>query len=139
MSRLEPCPSCSRHVRVGESACPFCERSLPVTAPPRRPMPSGRLSRAATLAFGASVLGATALVACEDDEPDPGAVVPIYGAPLGGSSNEVPEPGASGQGGQAGAPAAEGGQSGAPPAESRGAGGQAFAVYGGPPGGDGSL
>jgi hypothetical protein len=28
-SFLLDCPNCARHVRVGSSACPFCERALP--------------------------------------------------------------------------------------------------------------
>jgi hypothetical protein len=54
------CPSCARHIRSTEPACPFCQspsppafRSVRVPAPPRL-----RLSRAA-LAFGASALAAT--------------------------------------------------------------------------------
>jgi hypothetical protein len=59
---LLPCPSCSRHVRAAESACPFCAAPLPAAfrdfkppAPPRQ-----RLSRAALFALGA----ATATTAC---------------------------------------------------------------------------
>jgi hypothetical protein len=100
------------------------------------------LNRAATFAFGAGVVGATALVGCEDEV----SVVPVYGAPAAGAWNGGPVPGEGGQGtdspaggesGQGAAPS-EGGQSGAPPVDSGGTGGVAFAVYGGPPGGEGA-
>ena len=133
MNRLEPCSGCSRHVRVGESTCPFCGQALALESLPPRAVPSKRLGRAATFAFGASVVGATALVACEDEREV--APIPVYGAPAAGSWNG-PEVGGGGQGGE---PAAEGGQGGAPSVDSGGTGGEAFAVYGGPPGGDGSL
>jgi hypothetical protein len=52
---LAPCPACTRHVRVTEEACPFCEARLPASlresAPPKAP--SVRLSRAALFALGA--------------------------------------------------------------------------------------
>jgi hypothetical protein len=140
MSRLEPCPSCARHVRLQESACPFCQQPLALSELPPRPLPRKRLGRAATFAFGASVVGATALVACQDEqepEPDP-PTVPVYGAPAAGTSSG-PAPGEGGQAGQGGASSAEGGQSGAPPTNSGGTGGEAFAVYGSPPGGEGAI
>jgi hypothetical protein len=132
MSRLEPCPSCSRHVRLEESACPFCQQPLALSQLPPRVPPSKRLSRAASFAFGAGVLGATALVACGDDQPEQ-IPVPVYGAPAAGTSNGGPGPGEGGQAGQGGAPPAEGATN------SGGTGGEVFAVYGGPPGGEGSL
>lgn len=64
MNHLVPCPNCDRHVRQSETACPFCstELSLQHLSPPV--LPRGRLGRAATFAFGASLVGATSLVAC---------------------------------------------------------------------------
>ena len=55
MSQLIPCPSCGRHVRRTESACPFCAASVSFEHVPTRPMPSVRLGRAAIFAFGATV------------------------------------------------------------------------------------
>ena len=52
MSALCPCPSCSRHVRVVESACPFCGVALVEEAHLPRAMPTHRLGRAALFAFG---------------------------------------------------------------------------------------
>ena len=51
---LIPCPSCHRHVRVADTACPFCSSSLPEGA---RPVPSAttRLGRGALFAFAVSV------------------------------------------------------------------------------------
>ena len=53
---LVACPTCSRHVRLSESACPFCAAALPaglVAAPlgPRRPyVGKGATALALTLA-----------------------------------------------------------------------------------------
>jgi hypothetical protein len=74
-ARLIACPSCSRHVRTSESACPFCKGELPASfasLPAPRP-PSVRLSRAALYAFGASSIGLAA--ACSS------TATPAYGAP----------------------------------------------------------
>ena len=73
MAQLLPCPSCSRHVRRTESGCPFCGGALAFAEEPTRAMPTQRLGRAATFAFGAAV--ATTLSACA------GNPVPLYGAP----------------------------------------------------------
>jgi len=76
-TRLLPCPSCSRHVRAFEDACPFCAAALvaPVSGPAPR-TPAQRLSRAALFALGAS---AAAVAACS------GSVTPLYGAPASDS------------------------------------------------------
>jgi hypothetical protein len=84
MSQLTPCPECQRHVRKSETRCPFCGNAVSLAHIPAPALPRKRLGRAATFAFGASVVGATALVGCGDD--DSGAPVPVYGAPSGGSS-----------------------------------------------------
>ena len=72
-THLVPCPSCSRHVRAFEDACPFCAAALvtPIGGPAPR-TPAQRLSRAALFALGAS---AAAVAACS------GSVNPLYGAP----------------------------------------------------------
>ncbi len=74
-SRLLPCPSCARHVRANERACPHCAAALTNAfgPPPEVSTPSLRLTRAARFALGT---GAAALVgaACTTE-------VPIYGAP----------------------------------------------------------
>lgn len=160
MNQLVPCPECSRHVRKNETTCPFCGQALALAHLPAPAVPRRRLGRAATFAFGASVVGATALVACSDDD-DGGAPVPVYGAPAagapaagsanggsanggsanggtanGGSSSEVDGGGAGVPGSDDGpAEAGAGGQAGSPPVS--GVGGEARAVYGAPPGADG--
>lgn len=61
MSALNPCPSCNRHVRAEETACPFCAAALPSRASlPERVLPRGRLSRAALIAAGATLAGLSA-------------------------------------------------------------------------------
>ena len=55
MSALTPCPSCSRHVRMDETTCPFCASALDLAGTAPALMPVKRLGRAATFAFGALV------------------------------------------------------------------------------------
>ena len=65
-SRLVPCPSCSRHVKLGPPSCPFCGGEVPADAP-ARPVAVGRpLSRAAI--FFAS---AAAVTACSSSTTSP--------------------------------------------------------------------
>ena len=63
-SRLSPCPSCSRHVKVGPPVCPFCGGDVPTTVPARSfAKAAGKpLTRAAVL-----FAGAAAVTACFDD------------------------------------------------------------------------
>ena len=109
MAQLVPCPNCSRHVRQTESACPFCETTLSLGHIPAHPLPRTRLGRAATFAFGATlVAGATALVGCGGDSEEGkkggggsggsagssagqsvgGSAQPVYGAPAAGTGND---------------------------------------------------
>src|SRR3954469_20602120 len=67
MNQLVPCPNCARHVRQSEAACPFCSVELALGHVSPAPLPRVRLGRAATFAFGASLVGATSLVACGGD------------------------------------------------------------------------
>lgn len=89
MNHLVPCPSCARHVRQSELACPFCSVKLALehVSPA---LPRSRLGRAATFAFGASLVGATSLVACggesETSKPDGGGADTRGGASSGGTS-----------------------------------------------------
>lgn len=60
---LVPCPSCGRHVRAAESACPFCDAALPSGLAARAiPGARERLSRAKLAVFGATA--SMALAAC---------------------------------------------------------------------------
>lgn len=79
------CPACARHVRVNESARPFCGVELPpslraVTAPP---LPSVRLSRAALYALRAGALSVTA-AACG------GSVTTSVGSEDSGQGDSAP-------------------------------------------------
>jgi hypothetical protein len=108
MSHLAPCPACNRHVAVVETTCPFCAATLRESfrGQPRPTPPPRRLSRAAMMAAGATLIGACsandAISSIKDaatDRPvatDGTMVVPIYGAPFSGTG------GSSGTGGVSG-------------------------------------
>ncbi len=92
-SRLAACPSCARHVRLHEAACPFCHHALPPTfrdKPAPKP-PARRMTRGALYAFGAGTLGTVALsapVACSSsssggDTHENYNLDAAYGAPDG--------------------------------------------------------
>ncbi len=49
-----PCPSCRRHVRAGDAACPFCSEALPASLQ-AVPAATQRLGRGALFAFAVSV------------------------------------------------------------------------------------
>jgi len=55
-------------VRQNEERCPFCGQGLSLTHLPSRAWPLSRLSRAATFAFGATLLSASALAGCGQTE-----------------------------------------------------------------------
>jgi hypothetical protein len=55
MNALAPCPSCRRHVRVVESACPFCGSAVALGAIAPRGVYGQRLGRAALFTFGAAI------------------------------------------------------------------------------------
>ena len=61
-THLVACPACARHVRVNETACPFCSTTLgdDVHAASPKRAPRERLGRAALVAFGAGTIA----VAC---------------------------------------------------------------------------
>ena len=63
MNPLVPCPSCDRHVRASEIACPFCHSALPNDLASRAvPAANRRLNRAAAFTFAATVAIASASV-----------------------------------------------------------------------------
>jgi hypothetical protein len=73
--RLAPCPSCRRHVRADETACPFCAAVLPADfVPPPRPVVRavGPFTRSAVLFLGATACGGSVA----PTEPTP---IPFYG------------------------------------------------------------
>jgi hypothetical protein len=67
MSHLRPCSDCDRHVRSDEVRCPFCGGALEVDDRPP-PVPTGRIGRAALMAFGAA-LATASLAGCKGEEP----------------------------------------------------------------------
>jgi len=73
MSALVPCAGCNRHLKSGETTCPFCRAEVtPAVCTGRcaRPSPA-RLVGAALVAAGAALLGA----ACESSQ----SAFPPYG------------------------------------------------------------
>lgn len=65
---LLPCATCRRHVRHGESACPFCSAPLPQrTNAAFTPARQLRLSRATLFALGALF----APLSCDEGGPQP--------------------------------------------------------------------
>ena len=117
-SHLCPCPACNRHVKTDAGVCPFCE--MP-PAPAARP----RLSRAARLLAGATLVGVSA---CSSTEPVP---VPVYGAPIpqDAAADAGPD---SGAGGAAGSDAATG-TGGAPSNDAAADDRSVVPLYGAPP------
>src|SRR6185503_4104334 len=72
MTHLVPCPGCRRHVRVSEANCPFCSVALSLANTPPPILPTTRLGRAATFAFGATLLGASAVAGCSGESEERG-------------------------------------------------------------------
>jgi hypothetical protein len=56
MNALAPCPSCHRHIRVAEAACPFCGNAVTLEEVVPRGIYAQRLGRAALFTFGAAAL-----------------------------------------------------------------------------------
>lgn len=98
---LAPCPSCHRHVRASEGACPFCAASLGAAVPVAGS--AGRMARGALFVFAASV--AASVAGCggsTTDDPAPadtgrvddgGSLDAMYGAP---ADTSVTDTGAAG-------------------------------------------
>jgi hypothetical protein len=104
-SALSPCPSCARHVRLSEPACPFCGAPLPrgfgeQTAPAS---PARRLNRAALHALRMSAIPLT-LAACGGsavlvDDAGEGDSATTHDGANGGSSGTASSGGSSTGGG----------------------------------------
>jgi hypothetical protein len=82
--QLVPCPSCARHVKSSEAACPFCSVALSGSTVSRTPV-RRRLERLAAFTFAAT-LAVTGCAAVGDDdseksEQDLGGVHAMYGMP----------------------------------------------------------
>jgi hypothetical protein len=116
-------------VRQSESTCPFCSTALALGDAPLRAMPTQRLGRAATFAFGAAM--ATSVAACGGGGTPAGTdsgVVPAYGAPS--DSGMTADTGGTGSdaGNDAGMLAMYGG----PPQDAGSDGGNVGPAYGAP-------
>lgn len=83
-AHFAPCSGCGRHIRVSESACPFCATatSSEFRARPAPAAPPRRLGRAALFAFTAAA-SATG-VACSSE-----SATPVYGAPVMDTGSDV--------------------------------------------------
>jgi hypothetical protein len=72
-SRLAPCPSCTRHYKVGSSACPFCQAEVPASVPPRG-VQITPVTRAALMFAGVSLAAACGGETTGSLETDGGAM-----------------------------------------------------------------
>jgi hypothetical protein len=77
-SRLAPCPSCSRHVKVGPPSCPFCGGDVPTEVAPRvsKLAPGAPLTRAALMFAGAAAVGACSSSSTGNPLPAYGVFIP---------------------------------------------------------------
>jgi len=128
-SPLVPCPSCARHVRAGETACPFCASALPADLGAQAiPAAPRRLTRAAAFVFGATV----SVAACTSE------VTTTGGTTGGGGSGATTGTGPDDDGGTQshyGTPAWDAGTGGAGGGPVDDGGG--MSLYGDPPAPDG--
>src|SRR4051812_19548177 len=87
MNPLLPCPSCARHVKSSEAACPFCSASLSGKLTRRAPSTTKRLERLAAFTFAAALAVTGCAVAGDESEQggkqesDLGGFHALYGMP----------------------------------------------------------
>ena len=87
-SRLAPCPSCTRHVKVGASACPFCGVEVPVDIPLRAGPTTRPLTRAAIMLAGAAAASGCSNSSGGQPLPPYGVmIVPDAGVPDAGAKD----------------------------------------------------
>jgi hypothetical protein len=85
---LIPCPTCRRHVRVGDATCPFCASALPHDHASRAvPSASTRLGRSALFAFAVSVSACGASTESEPVVTDTGTTKGDTGTTNGDTGN----------------------------------------------------
>lgn len=87
MTDLAPCPACQRHVRIDETACPFCAAALAPGEP--RVLGRGRLARAAV--FAGAALATTAGAAGCGGKAKP-ADTNVENAAVDAGADEQPAP-----------------------------------------------
>ncbi len=100
MNELAPCSACNRHGRISEGACPFCGAALSRVAAP--PLPNRRMSRAALVAFGATVATGMVATGCGSDDDGGGSGGSGTGATSGSGGGGTGGAATGGQGGTAG-------------------------------------
>jgi hypothetical protein len=108
MSSLIPCASCHRHIEAGATDCPFCGARSERPAAVARPAGSGRLSRAAVFAAGATLVGMAAACSSTTTGADGGTGTAGTGG-TAGAGGTVASTGDGGQGGQSGRGGSTGG------------------------------
>lgn len=98
MKALVPCSQCARHVRVSDSACPFCGAAIAANAEAKVvPSATQRLGRNATFVFATTLTLAACAPAANPDSGNPtdvptstdgnvvednGGPMPLYGGPV---------------------------------------------------------
>ena len=90
MTDLRPCPECRRHVRIDETACPFCRAVLAPATPPT--LPVGRLTRAAVFAAGAALAGCGGPQKTEGPPPAEADAAAVAAEPDAGTAQPPPPP-----------------------------------------------
>jgi hypothetical protein len=131
MSALAPCPSCHRHVRIAESACPFCGATVALEPVISARIGAQRLGRAAIFTFGAVAIASTsagcsnAMTPASDAGNDAyyGSIGDVYGAPA--DAGPYPE--------DAGTDSGLSAAYGAPPIDAASEDAGSAALYGAPP------
>lgn len=98
--QLAPCPACARHVRVTESACPFCDAPLALESDRMLANGALRLGRAAMFVFRASAAAAMVATAAGcgggSTPPPTESIAQPYGAPPDPQPPQPPPPPPSG-------------------------------------------
>lgn len=89
MRALSLCQSCKRHIRVTESACPFCGAAFTPTQEPQGLRPRGRPGGRAALFLA----GAAAAPGCVEEPDLDEQLVPVYGAPVDPDASRVQDGG----------------------------------------------
>lgn len=90
MARLAPCPSCRRHVKLDEAACPFCQSAFTSPLVPVEGDGARRLPRVAAIALAA---GVATTAACT------GGAQPLYGVAMDGGDEPADDAGGGADGG----------------------------------------
>jgi hypothetical protein len=96
MRALSLCQSCKRHIRVTESACPFCGAAFTPAHEPQGLRPRGRPGGRAALFLA----GAAAAPGCVDEPDVDEQVIPVYGVPVDYDASRTQDGGAASDAGR---------------------------------------